>query len=96
MSKHTPGPWKIYWGRDNDSYPLGIWAMRSDGFCNRSVVTSFGCKAQAESDANARLISAAPELLEALKNCIKQIQALCSEDDVPDGAFEAIAKAEGR
>lgn len=41
----------------------------------------------------ARLIVAAPELLEALQVCIEQITALCSADDVPDQARAAIAKA---
>ncbi|MEN1564990.1 hypothetical protein AAIH74_35175, partial [Pseudomonas aeruginosa] len=46
-----------------------------------------------QQEANARLIAAAPELLEALQSCIQQITALCSADDVPDQARAAIAKA---
>jgi hypothetical protein len=64
--KHTPGPWRINWGR-GQSYPLSIWAMREDGFQNRSIVNAFGCQAQPETDANARLIAAAPDMLAALK-----------------------------
>jgi hypothetical protein len=44
---------------------------------------------------NANLIAAAPEMYEALKDCIEQIRALCSDDDVPTSARKALAKADG-
>jgi hypothetical protein len=39
---------------------------------------------------NARLIAAAPELLEALKECIERLDAI---NDAPEIAHAAIAKA---
>lgn len=59
-AKYTSGPWRVQWGRGTGDYPLGV------GTWDRNVVNSLGCPAQQESAANAHLISAAPDLLEAL------------------------------
>ncbi len=98
MSKqsHTPGPWK--WsesyktedGRETftlvcENYEYGI--LSCDGLGNSPQ--SLGPQGMAD----AKLIVAAPELLEALQVCIAQITALCSADDIPDQARAAIAKA---
>jgi hypothetical protein len=64
MSKHTPGPW----------YAVGSWVEVDDDnaadICNCSA-ESMGQKRAArppeEEEANARLIAAAPELLDALR-----------------------------
>ncbi|HBO2532559.1 TPA: hypothetical protein L4I00_002443 [Pseudomonas aeruginosa] len=90
MSKqsYTPGPWEQ---RNNRVF--------SGGKCICSNVNAASPTTQniaedvAMSIANAKLIAAAPELLEALQVCIEQITALCSADDVPDQARAAIAKA---
>ncbi|HHK0948622.1 hypothetical protein ISD85_03240 [Pseudomonas aeruginosa] len=88
MSKHTPGPWcQNKWG--------SLMTEGGQDVLLRGVTTiSAGSDERiAEAEANTRLISAAPELLEALQSCIQQITALCSADDVPDQARAAIAKA---
>ena len=90
MSKqsYTPGPWEQ---RNNRVF--------SGGKCICSNVNAASPTTQniaedvAMSIANAKLMAAAPELLEALQVCIQQITALCSADDVPDQARAAIAKA---
>lgn len=90
MSKqsYTPGPWEQ---RNNKVF--------SGGKCICSNVNAASPTTQniaedvSMSIANAKLIAAAPELLEALQACIQQITALCSADDVPDQARAAIAKA---
>ncbi|MBG4138622.1 hypothetical protein I4929_23835 [Pseudomonas aeruginosa] len=85
---HTPGPWV---SRNNMVF--------GGKKCICSNVNAASPNPQniaedvAMSIANARLIAAAPELLEALQVCIEQITALCSADDVPDQARAAIAKA---
>ncbi|WP_409287911.1 hypothetical protein [Pseudomonas aeruginosa] len=90
MSKqsYTPGPWEQ---RNNRVF--------SGGKCICSNVNAASPTTQniaedvAMSIANAKLIAAAPDMLEALQVCIQQITALCSADDVPDQARAAIAKA---
>ncbi|HFH3063130.1 hypothetical protein [Pseudomonas aeruginosa] len=90
MSKqsYTPGPWEQ---RNNRVF--------SGGKCICSNVNAASPTTQniaedvAMSIANAKLMAAAPELLEALQVCIEQITALCSADDVPEQARAAIAKA---
>ncbi len=57
MGTHTPGPWTV----GADAYDMKITMLHVDG---ESVAF---IKKSADSKANARLISAAPELLEALK-----------------------------
>lgn len=61
-NKHTPGPWEIY---------LGIEGYGIKGVCG-------GYYGDIENEADARLIAAAPELLEAAKLVIAWYEA---EDD---------------
>ena len=101
-SKHTPGPW------------LARTAPTSAGLCHiisaadwrgaflygdgsRLGVDDALPKAQ-ELSANARLIAAAPDLLEALKGLVAWADDLRREDPVEDlrKARAAISKAEGQ
>lgn len=112
--KHTPGPWRVedgttlIWGKCNPddisscgmgypvaearTRPVRFWAKRPD---------------YDEGEANARLIAAAPELLEVAKAC-REV-CLFGDDDgigvsedvvIPSALFDricaAINKAEGR
>lgn len=104
-TKHTPGPWRIW-----SSGVLGrgkqfIHAGKGESPC---LDKSFRCVAAIgelemtpeESEANARLISAAPELLEALELCVKRMAELQEHTSYPLAwprvvAMEAIAKAKG-
>lgn len=59
MSKHTPGPWvKSQYGelKNPEGNDIYVWGLG----------VAHGNRTQ-ESEANARLISAAPEMLDALK-----------------------------
>jgi hypothetical protein len=90
MSKHTPGPW---------TYDSGI--IPPDGPGRYSTVSTYDGDTDiaevndliAQGSANAKLIAAAPDLLEALKRC-KFDSLNMSLDDL---AFcrAAIQKAEG-
>ena len=88
-AKHTPGPWSY---RDDSGYCAQI-----DG-SNGAVICCFD---QDPHDADARLITAAPELLEALKDAINRIKSslklLNCDDEFIDReiakARSAIAKA---
>ena len=94
MSKHTSGPWAIYVNAPSD---IVIRKMSKDGYelCSIARVSS--------GYANARLIAAAPELLEALKEAHNALELFAS-DESPSGqiavaavmqASAAIAKATG-
>ena len=89
MSAHTPGPWSLNGVMAMDT-PL--WIVSIPGEQARIEVADYSV----ESEGNARLIAAAPDLLAA-------IRALLRETDLRDGtqaawekAHAAIAKAEGR
>lgn len=101
MNAHTPGPWQI---------------TEMDGEVNRAVVGPDGeliadCFAPTAEDfnlpqdyeANARLIAAAPELLEALSHLLEMVSECQLNGILPDAkewpaekARAAIAKAKGQ
>lgn len=64
QSKHTPGPWSYrYWNNCSDNNLLEGYSISTDGHLV-PMNTAEGDVYEAE--ANARLIAAAPDLLEAL------------------------------
>lgn len=87
---HTKGPWHSERGGKG-------WVVRIDE-PNGLPIANLSM----QSEANARLIAAAPELLEALKACVQRLDAVWdsgmeTEDDLIAlrTARAAIAKAEG-
>lgn len=103
--KHTPGPWKI----TEDDYGHEHWfgGAGEGQICVNGWVNG-GCKKYPSKwrklQANARLIAAAPELLEALKDLLETFEAeihceyngtsmLYEKLSYADGARAAIAKA---
>jgi len=71
MSKHTPGPWAVF---RRDGYSTYIHAINEGGEINTFQVASCHSATsrkyfptRGEAEANARLIAAAPDLLEALQ-----------------------------
>ena len=90
--KHTPGPWEVL---NNYVKKVGGGVIATTSR-NGSICRFEEDVGSLHDAANARLIAAAPELLEALKDARQQLIALCSENDVPDSVNLAIAKAEGK
>jgi hypothetical protein len=103
MSKHTPGPWKIDVGARTKT-ARGISAQ------TRNIVNFNGLSAPSSTQtaANARLIAAAPDLLEALRSFAAAAYPVAEAinkrghnwseaylDQVLDTARAAIAKATG-
>lgn len=94
MNKHTPGPWMAVgaWVEHPDDEVADICVcdtmLFSQGHFNRS---------EEEECANARLIAAAPELLEALKKLMKDAggEDLVKWKIAHEAARAAIAKATG-
>ena len=106
MNKHTPGPW-ISDGETIDLFDFELENRRfwisADGMVI-GYVDGFGNKDNEERKANARLIAAAPDLLEALQLAMPVLESMrkqwprCTHDDSLDllqTARAAIAKATG-
>lgn len=95
MNKHTPGPWKWH----DNGYPQGI---RSDTGPGAVEICRIGGVADApedawECDANARLIAAAPDLLEALEALADKAENVMGDHKAAIiDARAAIAKARGQ
>lgn len=96
MSRHTPGPWHAYeadYQQSHETALLPIFVVGPGEFHTVAQVRA-GCSDDdlpAQTAANARLIAAAPDLLEALKGVIRVADRRTVEFDA---AHAAIAKAE--
>lgn len=90
-NKHTPGQWMVA-GRDQN----GSIDIIADGLF---IAEAIGGLADGEQEANARLIAAAPDLLEALVALFNDYKdaGFWNLENVPEGkqALAAIAKARG-
>lgn len=97
-AKHTPGPWK--WESGYHETP-GNYSELLDRYGERVVGSCDGC-AIIFSEADARLIAAAPEMLKELKHLRSLVgSAIYNGISIPglatmNGADAIIAKAEGR
>lgn len=91
---HTPGPWRWNHFPDNESY---LEDSHSASVIEGSIVTADN----EEREANARLIAAAPDLLEAaryvIEDAVSDMPATARVTKISlDALRAAIAKAEGR
>lgn len=80
MLSHTPGPWKIHGQQPNIVHAPNAGYFIADTFAHDRTA------------ANAALISAAPDLLEALQDLLGQVEAGIASIDT-SGAVAAINKA---
>jgi gentisate 1,2-dioxygenase len=89
MSKHTPGPWKIVdaWNDHMVEGQNGEEIIWQDGPHGTPTIN----------EANARLIAAAPDLLEALENLADYVDERAGDNECRpiENARAAIAKAKG-
>lgn len=95
MSKHTPGPWEIT-VNNYDHYGIHQAGM------NGMAIIWINKQHSEMDDANARLIAAAPELLEALRQAADELDAIMNQKGhtaktraIRDTSYAAIAKAQG-
>ena len=98
QTAHTPGPWEIasYQKRASGTCviagPAGMVAWVTDG------LPKIGCHERSDYDAaeaNARLMAAAPELLEALKACLHRLEEYGEIDHQPSTQARAAIKKAG-
>lgn len=93
-AKHTPGPWRFYTEPQPNGCPI---VGNGHGLMLAMLAHSVNYPDQRdEANANARLIAAAPELLEALARYVQQdIAHGMTENNLHRTACFAIAKATG-
>lgn len=91
MNKHTPGPWTNRGRIPQPGLPHSTVAAKT--LIARVYSEAFGDIEQEE--ANARLMAAAPELLEALENLLRYLETDDMRDLDMNKARAAIAKATG-
>jgi hypothetical protein len=90
MSKHTPGPWRVGAPGPNGCHTVGT----EGGLMTAMVAHSINHPEQAsQAIADARLIAAAPELLEALQAILNSVPFHHGHKGAHDAAVAAIAKA---
>lgn len=88
ITKHTPGPWECSGGyvqSATKSKPSGAPLCIADPFVDESFMSDH------EADANARLIAAAPELLEVCKAMLPIFEAFTQDELSVTTVDEAIA-----
>lgn len=101
---HTPGPWQtgtydrgrfcVYAPKSNGR---GICVMQNTQRVTPEEVAKYGEHGlNLEADANARLIAAAPELLDAVKQWETFLSVDCTDGRTLTAVRALIAKAEGK
>lgn len=101
MNNHTPGPW--HWQGDSlthrqfDIYAPGSAPQQHVCTVNNLSVDKLRQRDAAQAEANARLIAAAPDLLDALRECISAMLSMRDQIEQMAGMFydddSAIAQA---
>lgn len=91
---HTSGPWMVQtWNyQDRHRRNVPVIVAKSDAICELYNLWDRENDREPERLANARLITAAPELLDALR---RLTHPMASDEDLKH-ALAVIAKAEGR
>lgn len=103
-TKHTLGPWRWYWRIENDEPNCGVFAEPREGHAY-SVARCPRYQTPEQWKADAQLIAAAPEMLEALRKADALLATVLPTIDgyvphqglatIHDKVRAAIAKAEG-
>ena len=84
-TQHTPGPWNV----------TGLYVRERDGGLVASIIDLWHDQKtpKAEKNANARLIAAAPDMLDALQNILNGIETGVVTSDHDEIFNNASAKA---
>jgi len=97
MTKHTTGPWELFYQKGYKQF--NVFPVEHKG-AQIAVCSIYSCfeRPKAEDEANARLIAAAPEMLEALIACDEAMEYMseyCIPINLPEKVKAAIKKARG-
>jgi hypothetical protein len=100
-TKHTPGPWNISAVKMEECRFRGPYIdVQAKGMVSNVQPAIVAGRTEEETIANARLIASAPDLLEALKQAVKIMEAEKEACGIYSANMtlmvQAIAKAEGR
>lgn len=90
MSKHTPGPWFV---NGHEHYTKYVEARIGGGLL-QEVAACGPTEKQEQQEANARLIAAAPELLEALQHIEEYWNRDSNEQAMTDALWHIIETAQ--
>lgn len=73
QSKHTPGPWEV--DDASGEGAVGVFDENGQRICYMSeeAMAPDGLRSRGEDEANARLIAAAPKMLEALRTSLARL-----------------------
>jgi hypothetical protein len=96
-TQHTPGPWAVrtHWSNKEAFEVYPTHGGNDPDFGEWSAIVEVGdCQYEEESEANALLIAAAPDLLNAVRFLLSNPDNRISKAD-RDAAYAAIAKATG-
>ena len=95
-TKHTPGPWKYAPHLCSDGYRVFV-PHEADNDQHDAIADLETWQTPEQTEANARLIAAAPDLLQAVKLLqVRVFMAEGSENEEYRMATAAIQKAEGK
>lgn len=93
-SKHTPGPWHV--GQGGNRHANRVWTLDMRPVVNLCSIGMGPADIDPEAQANARLIAAAPDLFEALQQCLGSLRALGAENGhAAEAARTALSRATG-
>lgn len=91
MSVHTPGPWKVEAGLVNNQIPITAHPG------HKVYVAHVAIAKLVDAEANARLIAAAPDMLETLRSAMDWLRDGGVPADYPyDTLLAVLAKIEGK
>lgn len=67
MSKHTPGPWHVIERANGQAFSIGCQVQTKGNFVTTHYIANITDRATPQAEADAHLIAAAPQMLEALE-----------------------------
>lgn len=95
MSKHAPGPWHVIEYANGRAFGVGVQVQTKGNMLVTHNICRLSDMATPQAEANAHLIAAAPQMLEALQMACDRFanMAICEEEDCEDCFIKAAIRA---